>query len=240
MYCNQVKHGYKNGYASRNETYQVANAIVGVVRCRECNAELCHRDEAGADGQRADQVQVVGITSWQHQRCHGKGWDGYRQTRNESRTNPGHGWFHCFLCPQLNIGSLASWITLKGFVFSFIWTVLQSNLSLDTFQKPRCDPQQAVVRTCLTLTLNRTRLIRGLLSLVLLHVNVQQKEQRTFWTINWVWNDLFQSTSLWGSKCFRCCEDRIKWKSICWTQMNPACGIQRSPLLFFILPQLRP
>lgn len=29
-------------YASRNETYQVANAIVGVVRCRECNAELGH------------------------------------------------------------------------------------------------------------------------------------------------------------------------------------------------------
>ena len=44
--------------------YQVANAIVGVVRGGECKAELGHSDEDGADGKRADQVQVVGIICW--------------------------------------------------------------------------------------------------------------------------------------------------------------------------------
>lgn len=47
-----------------NLAHQVANAIVGVVRSGEYNAELGHPDEDGADGQRVDQVQVVGIISW--------------------------------------------------------------------------------------------------------------------------------------------------------------------------------
>lgn len=42
---------------------QVADAVVGVVGGREGEAKLGQPDEDGADGQRADHVQVVKITS---------------------------------------------------------------------------------------------------------------------------------------------------------------------------------
>ena len=42
----------------------MADAVIGVVRYREGDAELGQADEIRADGQRMDQVQVVGVTSW--------------------------------------------------------------------------------------------------------------------------------------------------------------------------------
>lgn len=43
--------------------YQVTDSIIGVVRYRESDAELCQTDEKGPDGQWVNQVQVVRITS---------------------------------------------------------------------------------------------------------------------------------------------------------------------------------
>ncbi len=41
----------------------MADAVIGVVRYREGDAELGQPNEIGADGQRVDQVQVVGVIS---------------------------------------------------------------------------------------------------------------------------------------------------------------------------------
>lgn len=49
---------------SNERPYQVADAVIGVVRYRERNAELGQPNEKGANRQRVDQVQVVGIISW--------------------------------------------------------------------------------------------------------------------------------------------------------------------------------
>lgn len=53
-------------------SYQVANAIVRMVRYRECDAELGQPNEEGSEGQRVDQIQVVGVTSGQYQCCQSK------------------------------------------------------------------------------------------------------------------------------------------------------------------------
>ncbi len=45
-------------------SYQVADAVQGVVRYRKGDAKLGQPDEIGADGQRVDQVQVVRVISW--------------------------------------------------------------------------------------------------------------------------------------------------------------------------------
>lgn len=44
-------------------SYQVADAVQGVERYWEGEADLGQPDEIGADGQRVDQVQVVGVGS---------------------------------------------------------------------------------------------------------------------------------------------------------------------------------
>lgn len=41
----------------------MADAVIGVVRYREGDAEFGQPNEIGADVQRMDQVQVVGVTS---------------------------------------------------------------------------------------------------------------------------------------------------------------------------------
>lgn len=48
-------------------SYQVANAVVRMVGYRECDAELGQPNEEGSEGQRVDQVQVVGVASRQYQ-----------------------------------------------------------------------------------------------------------------------------------------------------------------------------
>lgn len=62
-------------------SYQVADAVISVVRYRECDAKLGQPNEKGSDGQRMDQVQVVRVTSWQHQCCHSKSRDSYKKTK---------------------------------------------------------------------------------------------------------------------------------------------------------------
>lgn len=46
------------------KSYQVADAVVGVVRYGESDAKLGQPDEIRADRQRVDQVQVLGVISW--------------------------------------------------------------------------------------------------------------------------------------------------------------------------------
>lgn len=44
------------------KSYQVADAVVGVERRGEDEGEFGQTKEIGADGERVDQVQVVGVT----------------------------------------------------------------------------------------------------------------------------------------------------------------------------------
>lgn len=65
MYHHQSQTVHRDGRSLGDVSAdQVADAVVGVVGGREGEAKLGHPDEDGADGQRADHVQVVRITSW--------------------------------------------------------------------------------------------------------------------------------------------------------------------------------